>query len=345
MRVILEVNPDKYSKISQLVEERRYESVAQFVDMALENQLHLESVSPIESGASLDYGFEKDFDIPSKIREQSGFSIEAGGTAPVAYVDEPDPKVLEFDYLWMMNNRFLPVKSAIRSLLSCLADGSSIKQWADLSTVQDAAIKAAVRIGKLLETSDKQRNNGDKLAISFPSSRNEKSQSRFAWYCVGNLKSNNIITGAPAALRFVNIVKNENKRAVIGLTQAGLAFARLKNPVLDLGDTSTPLSREETEYLWLHITRVLPKEHSLMLRVLDYIGQGQNTPNALTEPVKSILNKNLTETISQRASLVSRLAEMGLVVRRKHGLHLTYELTDRGQEVLTSERPRVPAAR
>ncbi len=346
MRVILEVDPEKYSKIRRLTEERRYESVAQFIDTAIENQLHLESISPIEKGLSSNSALRNDFEIPSKIWEDSNFPTHLSEYSSIIPVDEPDPRVLESDYLWMMNNRYLPIKLALRSIASCLSHGSASKQWTELSIAHDVAAKAAVRTGRSLESKDSQRrSNRERHAIGFPSDRDEKSQSRFKWFCVGILKPNGAIVGAPGTLRFANIIKNGDGHPVIGLTEAGLAFAQLKNPVLDFGGTTNPLSPEETEFLWSHVSRVLPKERSLMLRVLEYISQGRNTPNALTEPVKSILGKNLTETISHRASLVSRLAEMGLLIRKKQGLHVTYHLTDHGKRVLTPEGPQVKAAR
>ncbi len=339
MRVILDLNPEKYGKMRRLVDDKRYDSVSQFIDTAIENQLHLESVDPLDRERALDDALGG-FDVQVAVPEETSHAVAAAKlgltSASIVTVDEPVPKMLDSDYLWMMVNRILPIKVALRSFEAYLSNNPTSSGWTNLVAVHDAAVREAIRIGRLLQANDRRRGNGDKLAIGFPSSRDEKSQSRFKWFCVGALKSNGLITGGPAWLHFVNIIKDSSGNVMIGLTKAGVEFADLKNPAIDAGDSS-PLSPAETDYLLSHIRRVLPKEHRVMLTVVDSITKGRNTPNELIEPVKSVLDTDDAESISQRASLVSRLAEMGLVVRKRNGLHITYELTDRARTMLKSE--------
>src|SRR5439155_25545683 len=347
MRVILDVNPDKYSKINRLVEDKRYDSVSQFIDAAIENQLHLESVSPIEGGSDIDDSLGTGFNSHIAPSELGDSVITAASPSPVTTVDEPMAGAVGSDHLWMMTNRFLPIKVALRAIGSYLSTNPSSKGWTNITAVYEAVMREAIKTGRFLHSADTRRSVGDKLAIGFPSSRDEKSQSRFKWFCIGVLKSNGRIAGGPAKLRFVNIARDSSGNVVMGLTRAGVDFSNLRNPVLDLNDLSTPtaLSQAETDYLWSHISRVLPTERRLMVSVMDSIARGLNTPNVLTEPVQSILNKDDAESISHRASLVSRLAELVLVVGRKNGLRVTYQLTDRGRAVLASQAPQASLAR
>lgn len=334
MRVILEMTPEKYGKIRRLVADGKYEGISQFADAAIENQLHLESLSALDKGSTLDQALGLGLDLELKVPPPSESAPPSFAT--ISPVEEPDTSSVELDYLWMMMNRFLPLKVTIRAIASSLSKRVSNHQWADLGEAKDECLKAAIEAGKTFQVMDKGRKSSEKLAIGFPSGRDEKSQSRFSRFYVGEMGSDATVKGAPAILRFVNIVKESSGKTMIGITRAGLQFAQLTNPAIDSGDY-LPLSEEEVEFLWSHITRVLPRERRLMLRVLEAVSQGRNTPVQLTEPVKSLLDVNLAEIISQRASLVSRLAEMGLLVRKKNGLYVTYNLTDRGSSKLSSE--------
>src|SRR5437773_210592 len=214
MRVILDVNPDKYGKISRLVEDKRYDSVSQFIDAAIENQLHLESVSPIEKGDSIGDSLGTAFDPQMTPSEPANLVIKSGQASPVMTVEEPAASTVGSDHLWMMTNRFLPIKVAMRSIEACLANISSPKGWASIKVVHDAVLRDAIKEGRFLQSADNRRSSGEKLAIGFPSGRDEKSQTRFKWFCIGVLKSNGRISGGPAKLRFVNIVRNSSGNVV-----------------------------------------------------------------------------------------------------------------------------------
>src|SRR5437773_3804763 len=100
MRVILDVSPDKYSKINRLVEDKRYDSVSQFIDTAIENQLHLESVSPIEGGADMDDSLGTSFDNQIAPSESRDSVVTSASPSPVMAVDEPGAGTVGSDHLW-----------------------------------------------------------------------------------------------------------------------------------------------------------------------------------------------------------------------------------------------------
>ena len=75
----------------------------------------------------------------------------------------------------------------------------------------------------------------DSFAAAFPSTayHGAESRVRFGGQFVGNIKQGQL-TGLPAGLKL--ITHDSSKDPKLLLTSAGLKFALLENPVLDLGD-------------------------------------------------------------------------------------------------------------
>jgi hypothetical protein len=123
------------------------------------------------------------------------------------------------------------------------------------------------------------------------------------------------------------------------LTESGCRFALLRNPALDEG-RGERLSREEIEYLLLHIRRQVPIEHSAYCVILKGIAVGADTPEKLDHVCKLHVSEDRKEDLSdafittQRTGAVSRLNELGLMGRRRERNRVTYFVTNYGNEYL-----------
>ena len=119
-------------------------------------------------------------------------------------------------------------------------------------------------------------------------------------------------------------------------------MAELRNPVLDSeGGTSTEkFSEAEIDFLIDHIWNHLPVEVFAFTATLSAISSGDATPESLDLALKKYLpsrvDKPFTDAFltTQRAGVISRMADLGLVSRTRSGPNVTYVVNYRGAEFL-----------
>lgn len=337
MRYIVELPNEKAQAIKSLVDSGKYEDTQSFILTAIENQLYLEK-QPIERTVQLGFFAGK------SEREESKSSLPQLAIQPdlklsdIVTVPKPQSEVLNSEILWALYNRILPVKTTLRVLLNVMKASSNEDGYIDLITVQDAATEQARRLGRMLLQIDKKKHriHGERLSAGFPKTR-DSSGNRFKFHFVGSINSKNRLEGAPALLRFVNMRRNEQGLPQIGITKAGFQFAILENPMLDKADYSCVFSEEESGFYLKHIAENLPKEHLLSINILNAINAGRTTPDELIEVIlQASSNVSKEEAQATRSSLISRLSELGLLVRKRSGLNVKYVLTQNGQEIVNT---------
>lgn len=227
-------------------------------------------------------------------------------------------------------NKILPLKAACRMLARLTKDTPGG------IPVKDAAEKIAneaVALGAALKTYDKRNKTkrDDRLFTAFPEDT-EKSRSRFANQIVGSFDGKGDIHGFLNAYKLINQVeKGRNPR--IMLTEAGWKFAQMSNPILDNGKETAEnrLSQEEIDYLLAHIEKNVYVEDYVQKAILSAIESGADTPAKLDALSKGKYpdkgrEKPYTDDYlaTQRAGAISRMADLGLVTRRRDGIHVSY---------------------
>lgn len=341
MRYIIDLPSKKIVTIQSLINGGKYDTVQQFILTAIENQLYLESQS--EETIEAPTQARKPRKLPVSLASSQMKTVSVTGLLPtydVITVPEPPPEAIGAEILWALHNRIFPVKVVLRVLMNVLNSDTHNRNYVDLAIFQERAAEEARRIGQLMLKADKSygRKHGEKMSTALPISRRDRTINRFKYQFVGTLTSKDRIEGAPAILRFVNMKRDSDGRTRIGITNSGLKFALLENPVLDKSDYTRSLSDEECRFYIQHISDKLPKEYSLSLIVLKAISNGKNTPHELTHVVLSKdINVGNNEARSIRASLVSRLLELGLLTRKRIGLNVTYTVTIKGQNLINKE--------
>ena len=254
----------------------------------------------------------------------------------LAVCDVPDAEYLEDGPLWGQYNRIFPVKIVVRQLANMILQYDTDR--IDLEVFRIEVASNARELGLELREIDNSSNRGrgEKLSSGLPiGSDANKSMNRFKTQFVGDIDQSKHLSGAAPSLQFIEITSEEDNH--IGLTDYGVLFAGLYNPLLDESLRSDiALSDKEREFYLEHISHHLPDEFAAMQTVADGIQSGADRPDALTEHVVE-LNGDWTDAQANtiRTGLVSRMYELGLITRERVGQRgVAYRLTNQGEEHL-----------
>lgn len=358
MKLVVDLPDDVVGQIRDIVENEGYDDAREFVETAIQNQLELEEGGASESYKTLDEAInELDNDqTASRSTQQqtqlgvdttpsdseSSYNLERREYSPVVPTAPPSPDRVDDGPLWGQYNRLLPVKFVLRRLANELDEHGPVDPDEPTTIVHDSfsstVAEEARSFGQQLKDVDEQksRSRGEKLAAGFPTGdKVEKSIDRFESHFVGYSDRNGHLTGAPGTLKFVDITSNEQSR--IGITESGLEFAAIENPILDdTVEADDPLSRPEREFYVEYVVKELPAELNGMIHTVRAIQEGDNRPTSLTERVAE-LNDDWSDAMAStnRSGFVSRMHELGFVNRFRIGQRgVGYELTDAGEEFL-----------
>jgi Arc/MetJ-type ribon-helix-helix transcriptional regulator len=226
-------------------------------------------------------------------------------------------------------SRLLPVKVSCRALARmcpCPANGF------ELDKVASRIAQEAEMLGKYLAERDQEEGliRDQASAIGFPSSENkaDRSRLRYANQFVGAIGKQGTLTGLLIDLKLINLAKNGKKG--ICLTRPGWEFAVLENPVLDGSSADGKFTPVEVKFLLQHIQKHVPVEDFAFRTLLAAINDGHDTPDKLDEVCRRYVPEQRRDEISkavittQRAGVVARMIDLGLVSRRRDGVRVSY---------------------
>jgi hypothetical protein len=240
-------------------------------------------------------------------------------------------------------NKLLPAKASCRAL-------ANLSYW-DKGGVplQEAAERIsmdAVMLGQVLARRDKASGatRGDALTTAFPSADEnaEKSRLRYANQFVATVNKQGQVSGLLIDLKLINY--KEGKQHRLFLTEAGKHFAFLSNPVLDDAeqDNTWKFRPDERSFLLEHISTSVPVEDFAYRSILDAVNDGANTPKKIDRALHKYISPEKEETLtesflaSQRSGAISRMEDLGLVVRIREGVRVTYSITEAGNRYMRS---------
>jgi hypothetical protein len=227
-------------------------------------------------------------------------------------------------------NRFLPLKLACRWLATVSAtDG----KWPNYDLVSDRLADDAATIGSLLERwdSDSGRKRDELLATGLPRRGNSASRDRFLSQFLGR--------ATRAGILYPGVICHYQLAFFIGptlvLTEQGLAFSALENPILDKRDSkaAAALAPAESAFLARLILESVPAERDDMRVVLQAVVSGQASPTELTEAVRPKFPEDWSDNVFQThlSGLVARLGELQLLRRNWQGRNVNYQVVDQEQ--------------
>jgi len=357
MIVVFKVDLGTYRKIRNLVEKGSYESVENFVEIAVANQIQLESqgISSMSAPKQIKASYEIEETEP-KSRQLKHHVGSAGFIADFLSVPKTQIPILQTlpitdeiknAPIWGQINRLAPAKLVLRLLANQVAlsgsDRVDLKRFA--ADVAENATLARVYV----EKKDKaQRIRGEGLYVAFPK-KDPKSQQRFINFYVGKIPRGKWTDSVLTGLSFARIEEAEDGSVSIGLTEAGMQFMRLHSPLIDDfllkgQQIDNPFSAEEVEFLLKHTKLFRPGDLEYLISVLQSIKDGAVTPTALRQKTLGILrDKNFISNVSEKVvntmqvGAIGRLVEMRLLRIEKDAQKSTYLITDYGNVLLSRE--------
>jgi len=234
-------------------------------------------------------------------------------------------------------NRLLPVKASCRvlaHLLKSTLGGLAIEETTLL--VAKEALKLSESLMQLDVRYGIPRDDSFSTAFPHPEKNPQKGCLRFANQFVAGVTKEGQLWGLLFELKLINAV--QGKITHFTLTEPGWEFALLCNPVFDRNKEMPQgkFSDEEIGFLIKHIKTHVPVEDFAYRTILAAIIKGANTPQTLDEHLSKFIQEDAKNSVSksfastQRSGAISRMADLGLVSRKREGARVTYVMTERG---------------
>lgn len=324
MRVIIDVSPKLFDRLQSLVDNSDYRSVADFATVAFENQLLLESAPSTQPSASLAPNRSIGGAVAPNERDQISRAL-----SPVASTSAALMSVEEHGWIWGIVNRVLPIKFAARQLHA--------SNLILLTDAQSEIAKAATDFAKrILANTPGDRDRHDTLVTGFPNREPlYPAQERFANHYVGRVERSGQTRGALFELGLAGIETSAGTPR-IGLTESGIEFAELPNPVIDSYEFGQSLSEDEVSFYIEKVARAVPREMDCFTTILSALTHAPKSVEELDTIAKRRLSTgfSLAAIQTQKAGGLGRLRDLGLIQRNKDGLTANFEITSRGQIAL-----------
>lgn len=343
MKYLIDLTPRQVLSIQKLLDNANYGSLSQFINASIENQLALEESY---SGDLTPFRFEQNearLASAKLSKGESGFekyrtiniptfnsTVEPLGFEKLVYASQDinENQV----WIWGQINKIFPVKFGVRVLHQLLATRQAIElnEFLDIVTKEAAAIGDKIRGYE--EANNKMRD--EKISAALPSS-DEKSQARYKFQFMVYPRKDGLLDGAMALMKFCNIYA-EKKKNMIGITDAGLKFSSIPNPVIDKDNLDVSLSKEESIFYIEHCKENVKGEYGAMKWMLQEINNGKTDRESLNEKIEESFGAiwKATDAVinTQRSGLTARMFELGLIKKEKDGIYVKYNVSDLGKQ-------------
>lgn len=322
------ITPDTYKSAMELVTLGKYSSLEHFTEVAIRNQLVLESENDNQQSQNhvLDNAM-------STSHNESFVGFQPRTVDPIPLSKERRGKPI-----WGLINRFAPGKLVLRMLANGLE--SSTTEWINYKEFAAGVVERAISMRNQIEKHYKNSQivRGEGLQIGFPQ-KDENSRQRFIDIYIGRLRSDSRIDGFLGDLELGVIRKASDGSLQIGITEAGLKLANLKSPLLDEFFTvEHPIAffKNEIHFLMNHVKKTRPGEYQFLDYLFTSVKNGMDTPQEIGNQVADYVKKNKWtnsrgESISEaelntmKVGGMARLVEMRLIRIEKDGIHTKYQ--------------------
>ena len=235
------------------------------------------------------------------------------------------------EWLWGQVNRILPLKFVLRAILNVAPEGQLSMEDAH-PLLRPVSRNFALLLRDIDERKGTRRD--DRLDVGFPSGDDEDAAlTRFLSQFFFDLREDGGVSGALPLLRFVGPAVDHS----IGLTAAGLDFARLENPILNgQGKSGRRLSADETRFYVQHVMEHVPGEAAAFRVIAEALRNRVHTNKELATLLRGTVGNDWSESLvsTQRSGAMGRMLDLGLTRRERRGVRVRFYLTDAGDSLL-----------
>lgn len=345
MRYVIDVTQKQAEEIESFIKKGNYNNFAQFITTAVENQIYIENS---EIGEEKFESKNKRINNISQtdviIKEENKITILEIKSQP-KLVPIPTFKQLscfsqkleeEKCWLWGQANRILPLKIGLRVLYAIIGS----EQWIELEEYRNKASNIAAGFGTIIRGYEDKKNKmrDERISAGLPDEKEFKSKVRYKSHFLAYMRKDRTLDGAMPYLRLVNLNKDEKGKILIGLTEPGLNFAKLDNPVLDLVDFEKSFNEKEVDFYLDHISKNVKGESSAIKWLLEKLVNGLNEREEINKELEKEFGQiwKASEAVinTQRAGLMARMFELGLIGKEKDGVKVSYKISNRGKRFL-----------
>lgn len=348
MRYVVDITQKQADEIESLIKNGQFKGFAQFITTAIENQIYIEKTE-IDSER-----FAK-ADKKNTAVSQADILVKdiknEGRIMLVEIKSQPEPVAIpnfqqlscssqkleeEKCWLWGQANKILPVKIGLRALYALIGS----EQWIELEEYRNKAADIAAGFGTIIRRYEDKKNKmrDERISAGLPNEEEFKSKVRYKSHFLAYMRKDKTLDGAMPYLRFVNVRRDERGKVLIGLTEPGLNFAKLDNPVINVQDFEKSFNEKEVDFYLEHISKNVKGEYSAIKWLLQLLKNGLKEREEINKELKKEFGQiwGASEAIinTQRAGLMARMFELGLIAKEKDGVKVNYKISPKGKKFL-----------
>lgn len=331
MRVFAKINPDTYDRIEEAVREEKYKDVNQFIRVAVQNQLNIESSGEKQSHSQLETqtsnksngGYTWGYTVPESSPVSSPYEMERGT-----------------ELLFQQYYRYFPLIPVLIELAEVTAEtGEPVV----LNEFRNHIAKKIVPLRNALVDWEEENNikKTDRKSTGLPKidvENPEYSKKRYLDHFVGKIRKRDLTPQSFGhSIGFISYEPINENKCLVQLTPSGKRLLQYENPLLNHGPSASALSSEEQEYIVAHLKANLPAEYQLMEFIYSTISDnGNDTYTNRMDEFEDYLksggefNDASEERIrSHIAGALSRMVELGILDRgSKRGVYVPATLPE-----------------
>ena len=342
MRYVIDITQKQAEEIESFIKKGKYNSFAQFITTSVENQIYIENS---------EVGEEKFENRNKRINNVSQPDVIIKSENRITLVEiKSQPKLVSIPtfqqlscssqkfeeekcWLWGQANRILPLKIGLRVLYAIIGS----EQFIELEEYRNKAADIAAGFGTLIRGYEDKKNKmrDERISAGLPDEKEFKSKVRYKSHFLAYMRKDGTLDGAMPYLRFVNLNKDDKGKVLIGLTEPGLNFAKLDNPVLDLTDFEKSFNEKEVDFYIDHISKNVKGESSATKWLLQKLENGLKEREEINQELKKEFGQiwGASDAVinTQRAGLMARMFELGLIEKEKDGVKVSYNISNQGR--------------
>ena len=341
MLIKVDLESDLFSQIEELIKQRKYDDLYQFVKIAIKNQL-LEEKSTTKPEIEEKEISSVNLSLHNLLEKKTMDIAKLLSDVPL---EDSEIPIVPNSLIWSFYTRFFPVKVIVRKLITMLSPN---KKWLELSEAQEEVFSYAEEISDTLKTYEDERDlpRNKKLSTGLPTPRTElkglrggKKKKKESKLIAGKIRFQEQFLGRAVrkgdTFNFIGAcfemglirVKFEGDECLITLSDKGSEFALMENPILDNEYYYSQFSKEEVHFILNYIIPRFKLENKIVGEILNVIKNRDLTADEIETIFKEEKEKHFQRSIQdqktkeklwstltqERVATMGRLSELHLV--------------------------------